>query len=106
MKIHLHRFEVESAFTGIHMHIINGYVKNPFGFNRFHFHFYYGVSSYLDHTHHFSGITGMPIKTENGHIHKIEGILEKSNFHIHKFKGYTFEDSACIHEGQTAGSEI
>ena len=62
MSDHLHKFEVECSYSGIHMHTIKGYVKNIFGIGRFHFHFYYGVSSYLDHTHYFTGITGIPIQ--------------------------------------------
>jgi len=46
------------------------------GIEAFHIHAYYGISSYNGHTHYFSGFTGLPIKTENGHIHRIEGILE------------------------------
>lgn len=106
MSDHLHKFEVECGYSGIHMHTIKGYVKNIFGIGRFHFHFYYGVSSYLDHTHYFSGITGIPIQTENGHIHKISGHLESSQGHIHYYNGYTFEDTAYIRGGQTAGHQI
>jgi len=50
------------------------------------------VSNYITHTHYFSGITSLPIKTDNGHIHRMEGILEYNDFHKHKFRGYTFED--------------
>lgn len=66
------------------------------GFYSFHFHFYYGVCSYNNHTHYFSGVTGMPVKTENGHIHRIEGVLELNFMHIHGYEGYTQEDISYL----------
>lgn len=92
MNRHMHHFKIESAMVQGHYHQLNGYTEYVIGAGRFHFHFYSGVSSYLDHTHYFSGITGFPIKTENGHIHKLEGILEINDSHEHKFIGYTFEE--------------
>lgn len=106
LKVHLHMFEVECERSAIHSHTIKGYVKNTFGVGTFHFHYYFGVSSYLDHTHYFSGFTGKAIQTENGHIHKMVGSLEKANGHCHRFKGYTYEDTAYIPGGQTAGYQI
>jgi len=50
------------------------------------------VCSYNDHTHYFSGITGIPVKTTNGHIHRMEGVLELNNNHTHKFSNYTSEE--------------
>jgi len=34
----------------------------------------------------------MPVKTENGHIHRMEGVLEFNNLHEHGYDGYTFEE--------------
>jgi len=94
MKPHLHKFNFESGDSAGHKHKIAGYTDNKVGINTFHFHFFYGISSYSSHTHYFSGVTGLPVKTENGHIHKLEGIFEQNNMHNHKFNGYTFEDVA------------
>jgi len=92
MRFHMHKYKFESADERVHKHRIMGYAGNMFGVGSFHFHFFYGVCSYDNHTHYFSGITGMPFKTENGHVHKMEGILEKNNLHEHKFEGFTFEE--------------
>jgi hypothetical protein len=92
MKFHLHKYRIECQCTQGHCHRITGYAGNMIGFGSFHFHFYYGVSSYDNHTHYFSGMTGMPVKTENGHVHRMEGFLESNGRHEHEFKGYTFED--------------
>lgn len=96
MNIHIHKYSFESDLLNCHNHKIYGYTKNMLGINIFHFHYFYGVCSYLNHTHYYSGITGMPIRTENGHIHKIEGILELNNLHEHEFSDYTFEDIEYI----------
>ena len=96
MEIHLHRFEINSDFFEIHKHKVYGYVRNIFGIQTLHIHFYYGISSCTGHSHSFSGITSAPIKTQNGHIHKISGLLENNKGHEHKFKGYTFEDVSYI----------
>jgi len=48
----------------------------------------------------------MPIKTENGHIHKIEGATAYTNGHAHKYKGYTYEDTASIPGTSTVGQRI
>lgn len=94
MKFHLHKYKFNCKSEKGHCHRLIGYAGNMIGVDSFHFHFYYGISSYDNHTHYFSGITGMPVKTENGHIHRMEGILESNNLHEHEFKGYTFEDIA------------
>jgi hypothetical protein len=78
--------------VNIHKHRIIGYTDKVIGINSFHFHSFYGISSYCSHTHYFSGITGLPIKTENGHIHHIESILESNVQHEHVFSGHTSED--------------
>ncbi|HHW30839.1 MAG TPA: hypothetical protein GXX20_04065 [Clostridiaceae bacterium] len=96
MFIHKHKYKFESEYSNGHPHKLVGYASHMLGVNNLHFHFFYGVSSYNDHTHYFSGITGIPIKTENGHIHKMEGILESSLDHEHKFRGYTFEEVSYI----------
>ncbi|HOQ00243.1 MAG TPA: hypothetical protein PK604_05320 [Acetivibrio clariflavus] len=36
------------------------------------------------------------MKTENGHIHKIEGELEISSDHTHTYKNYTDEEIEYI----------
>ncbi len=92
MRFHLHKYKLECQITKGHSHRMIGYAGNMIGVGSFHFHFFYGVSSYDNHTHYFSGITGMPVKTENGHIHRMEGLLENNILHEHEFKGYTFED--------------
>jgi hypothetical protein len=96
IQMHLHRFEIKSDFSGIHFHYIKGYVKNNLGMGKMHIHIYSGVSPIEDHSHIFSGITGPPVKTENGHIHKISGILQTANGHVHKYSGYTFEDVSYL----------
>ncbi|MDD4496272.1 MAG: YmaF family protein, partial [Eubacteriales bacterium] len=83
VQMHLHRFELKSDFSGIHFHYIKGYVKSNIGMGKMHVHVYSGVTPAEDHSHNFSGITGPPVKTENGHIHKISGILQRSAGHIH-----------------------
>lgn len=92
MRFHLHKYKFECQSAKGHCHRMIGYAGNMIGVGSFHFHFFYGVSSYDNHTHYFSGITGMPVKTENGHIHRMEGFLECNSLHEHEFKGYTFED--------------
>ena len=92
MKFHMHKYRLECRNVKGHTHRLLGYAGNMLGVDSFHFHFYYGVSSYSNHTHYFCGITGMPVRTESGHIHRMDGILENINLHDHEFKGYTFED--------------
>ena len=92
MKFHMHKYKFECQYINGHCHRLIGYAGNMLGVKSFHFHLYYGVSSYDNHTHYFYGITGMPIITENGHIHRMDGLLECNNMHEHKFKGYTGED--------------
>lgn len=96
MKFHLHKFSFESDTINGHKHKLTGYAGNMLGIGNYHFHFFYGVCSYDNHTHYFSGITGMPEKTENGHIHKMEGILESYNLHNHDYKGFTFEEISYL----------
>lgn len=92
MGFHLHKYKFNCQSSKGHSHRMIGYAGNMIGIGSFHFHFYFGVSSYDNHTHYFSGITGLPVKTENGHIHRMEGVLESNSLHEHEFKGYTFED--------------
>lgn len=96
MKLHLHKYKIDTELSNGHKHRISGYSGGMVGIRMLHFHFFYGVSSYTDHTHYYSGITGMPIKTEHGHIHKIEGLLEINDLHSHSFKGYTFEETGYV----------
>jgi hypothetical protein len=88
----MHKYKFECKNVKGHSHRLSGYAGNMLGVDSIHFHFYYGVSSYDNHTHYFCGITGMPIKTENGHIHKMDGMLETYSLHEHEFRGCTFED--------------
>lgn len=102
MKYHMHNYKIECEMNGGHKHTVRGYCESMIGAGVLHFHVYYGVSSYTDHTHYFSGMTGMPIKTENGHIHKVEGTLEVNSEHEHDFKGHTFEEISYI-SGKSLG---
>lgn len=96
MVTHIHKYKFDSKAERGHTHKILGYAGGMVGINSIHFHFFHGVSSYNDHTHYFSGITGMPIKTENGHIHKMDGVLENNRLHEHFYNGYTFEEISYI----------
>jgi hypothetical protein len=103
MGFHMHKYRFDCKMAQGHDHRILGYAGNMLGVGSLHFHFYYGVSSYRNHTHYFCGITGMTIKTENGHIHKMEGSLESNSLHTHEFSGYTFEDISAVSSTQAAG---
>lgn len=92
MGFHKHKYRFECQNISGHNHRLSGYAGNMLGIEAFHLHFYYGISSYRNHTHYFCGITGIPVKTENGHIHRMDGILENNGTHEHEFKGYTCED--------------
>lgn len=92
MNTHIHMYKIDSDIKQGHKHKITGYAELMLGINSLHFHGFSGVSSYCNHTHYFSGITGLPIKTENGHIHKIEVILESNDIHDHKIVGLTSEE--------------
>lgn len=96
MRYHLHKFKLDSEAASFHKHRIIGITETTIGFSGFHFHFFYGISSYTNHTHYFSGATGLPIKTENGHVHKMESVLELNSGHEHRFNGYTFEEISYI----------
>jgi hypothetical protein len=99
MTPHLHKYKFESNLSNEHKHRLTGYSDGMIGINSFHFHFFNGISSYKNHTHYYSGVTGFPIKTENGHKHKIEGFLEVNNMHEHKFSNYTYEDVSYRSDG-------
>lgn len=96
MYPHLHRFKFDGKISNNHKHRMLGYTDNMIGLYSFHLHYFYGISSYNGHTHYFSGMTGLPIKTENGHVHKIEGVMEHNCMHDHKFSDLTFEDIEYI----------
>jgi len=96
MKFHMHKYRFDCLNNYGHNHMLHGYTGNMLGVESLHFHFYYGVSSYRNHTHYFFGVTGIPVKTENGHIHRMDGILESNGMHEHKFNGYTFENISYI----------
>jgi len=103
MGFHIHKYKIECKNTGGHSHKLQGYAGNMLGVGFLHFHIYYGVSSYTTHTHYFYGITSMPVKTENGHVHKMIGVLEANNFHEHTYEGYTFEEISYIPSGNAVG---
>ncbi|MCX8131787.1 MAG: YmaF family protein [Clostridia bacterium] len=92
MYPHIHKYKLECENSDNHTHRMVGCTENLIGFSSFHFHYYYGITSYNNHTHYYTGITGLPIKTENGHIHRIEGLLEVNNMHDHKYTSSTSED--------------
>ncbi|HEX3029944.1 MAG TPA: YmaF family protein [Clostridia bacterium] len=94
MNSHIHRYKFESKTLCEHKHRLVGHTEGTIGINIFHIHSFYGISSYNGHTHYFSGFTGLPIKTQNGHVHKIEGVLEQNNRHEHEFSSLTFEEIA------------
>ncbi|HHW47452.1 MAG TPA: hypothetical protein GXX14_02410 [Clostridiaceae bacterium] len=96
MNSHIHKFKFDCSEKKAHSHKIRGCTEGMIGINNFHLHFFYGTSTYTNHTHYFSGVTGLPIKTENGHIHKMEGVLETNNMHEHKYSGHTFEEVSYI----------
>ncbi len=92
MYFHMHKYRFQCKNVKGHDHRLLGYAGNMLGIDSLHFHFYYGVSSYENHTHYFCGITGFPVRTVKGHIHRMTGMLESNILHEHEFKGYTFED--------------
>ena len=92
IKNHTHKYKFDCKMAGGHVHNILGYTENTIGIGSFHLHFFYGTSFYTNHTHYFSGITGLPVKTENGHIHRMQGVLELNDMHEHDYEGYTFEE--------------
>jgi hypothetical protein len=103
MGYHKHRFKFDCKIAQGHDHRLMGYAGNKLGAGKWHIHFYYGVTSYRSHTHYFCGITGMPIKTENGHIHRMDGRLESNSLHTHEYCGYTSEDITTASSTQAAG---
>lgn len=92
MYPHVHKYKFESATANNHKHNIIGRTDSMMGFGALHFHYFCGVCCHNGHSHYYSGITSLPTKTENGHVHKIEGILEINNLHEHAFSSYTFEE--------------
>jgi hypothetical protein len=96
MHPHKHKYKFETKVTNRHKHTILGYTDHMIGIGAFHIHAYYGISSYCGHTHYFSGFTGFPSKTENGHIHKMDCRLESTSHHEHIFRNYTDEDIEYI----------
>lgn len=101
MRFHMHKYKFDCVIDKGHKHRLMGYAGKMMGVNSLHFHFFYGVCSYNNHTHYFSGITGMPVKTEIGHIHKMDGILEFNNMHEHHFDGFTFEEISYFSSAQS-----
>ncbi len=101
----MHKYKFDSEVSQFHKHRVAGMAEKMFGIGKFHFHLYYGTSSYTNHTHYFSGVTGLPIKTENGHIHKLESLLEFNSEHEHTFSGHTFEEISYI-SGKAFGEAL
>lgn len=99
MNNHMHKYKFDTTESGHHKHTLSGYTDYMLGINNFHIHYYFGISSYLGHTHYYSGITGLPVKTENGHVHKMEGMVETNTLHEHKYSNQTHEDTAYIQNG-------
>ena len=99
MNPHMHKYKLECFTSKEHKHKLAGYTDGMIGINAFHFHYFNGISSYKNHTHYYAGMTGFPIRTENGHKHKIEGILETNNLHDHKYSSFTYEDVAYHSDG-------
>lgn len=52
MRSHMHKFKFDSRFANGHNHRLLGYASGMIGLGSFHIHFYYGVSSYRNHTHY------------------------------------------------------
>ena len=96
MGTHYHEYKFDCNSTNEHKHKLHGFTCYMIGVSFLHFHVYYGMSNYMGHTHYYSGITGMPIKTENGHIHKMSGFLETNESHEHKYNSYTFGNVGYI----------
>ena len=57
MRSHMHKFKFDCRLANGHDHRLLGYAGGMVGIGSFHFHFYYGVSSYRNHTHYFCGVT-------------------------------------------------
>ncbi len=96
MSVHSHKYCFDCFNENKHNHRLMGYTESMVGFRVFHFHRFKGVSSYCGHIHYFSGTTGPPIRTGNGHMHKMEGLLELEDMHTHRYKSYTSEDVEYI----------
>jgi len=106
MNNHHHKYKIDSDISEYHKHTINGYVEMMLGFGLLHFHSFSGICTYTDHTHSFKGTTGLPVKTEAGHLHKIEGYLMLQNDHEHKISGFTSEEFEFTDSEQVHGALI
>ena len=106
LNFHLHRFEVKSDFSGIHFHVLKGYVRNNLGLEILHFHTCSGTTPVSDHAHFFSSITGPPMKTQNGHIHKLSGVLQETSGHLHKFSGLTDENISYLSDTNLVSPQV
>ena len=53
----------------------------------------FGTDSYEDHVHAFSGRTGGAIRTGDGHVHYLEGMVTCADRHRHCFKLTTLIDN-------------
>lgn len=92
IRRHVHYYRIESRMQRGHSHEIKGYTEYVIGTDSFHFHFFSGICTYRDHTHSYSGITGMPIKAACGHYHKITCLLDRELKHEHRVNGFSSED--------------
>lgn len=90
--MHQHRYKFDAALSEGHNHKLSGITEGMVGIDRMHFHYCSGVSGYRDHTHFFTNFTSLPIKTEHGHVHRMEGSLEANGRHEHKYRGETSEE--------------
>lgn len=92
---HYHFYRFNCLSDQKHSHRLFGHTEYMFGIGLFHFHFYYGSTSYNGHFHTYSGVTGFSIKTDCGHKHKISGKLNLTNSHSHLYENYTCENTEC-----------
>jgi hypothetical protein len=86
--------------------MMSGYTDKMIGIAFFHVHYFRGVTSHNGHNHYYSGITSRPIKTKNGHIHKISGRSEGYDRHQHKYLNYTYEDVEYLSDGAIDGAYV
>ncbi len=85
---------------------MSGYTEKMIGIPAFHVHYFRGVTTFNGHSHYYSGVTSRPVKTKNGHVHRIAGKSDETNGHKHKFLNYTFEDVEYISNGAIDGAFV
>jgi hypothetical protein len=92
MVNHYHFYEFNCLTDEKHSHRLFGHTEYMLGIGLFHFHLYYGTTSFNGHFHVYCGFTGLPVKIGNGHKHKIAGRLEIANAHFHYYENFTYEN--------------